>query len=149
MCECTERYHRCMTNTAVLGAGGVVFLGQRSDAQDQLKVLLLQYANGGWTFPKGHIEEGETTNITAVREVLEETGVHAQILAEIGHTAYTNNKGIARQIFWFAMQASDTNVALESIFDEGGFFALDQAYHLLSYEEDRQLLARALAAWSQ
>lgn len=36
--------------------------------------LLLRYSNGGhWGFPKGGIEQGETPEVTAERELIEET----------------------------------------------------------------------------
>ncbi len=42
-----------------------------------------------WLFPKGHIEAGETAEETAVREVLEETGVEAKPLARIGERQFS------------------------------------------------------------
>ena len=39
-------------------------------------ILLLQYPQGHWSFPKGHIEEGDSDHFaTARRELLEETGI--------------------------------------------------------------------------
>ena len=52
--------------------GAVVF--RRTDEGD-LVFLLLQYRNGHWGFPKGHVEQGETEEKTLRREVLEETGI--------------------------------------------------------------------------
>ena len=45
-------------------------------------------AAGEWVFPKGHIEPGETPADAAVREVREETGVHAEVVAPIGEARY-------------------------------------------------------------
>ncbi len=39
------------------------------------KYLLLHYPAGHWDFPKGHVEEGETMEETALRELREETGI--------------------------------------------------------------------------
>lgn len=52
-------------------AGAVVFrrLGQENE------YLLLHYESGHWDFPRGHIERGETEQITAAREIQEETGI--------------------------------------------------------------------------
>ena len=38
-------------------------------------VLLLQYPQGHWSFPKGHVEDGEDHHTTARRELKEETGI--------------------------------------------------------------------------
>ena len=57
-------------------AGGVV-------VKDN-KILLLRKYFGDWVLPKGKIEKEETTSITAVREVREETGVDAEVVKRIG-----------------------------------------------------------------
>src|SRR3546814_7503615 len=50
-------------------AGGIVF--RHNDAGD-IEILLIQDAKDRWTIPKGHIEEGETAQETALREIHEE-----------------------------------------------------------------------------
>ena len=41
-----------------------------------VEILLINHANGGhWSFPKGHVEDGETEVETATREIFEETGL--------------------------------------------------------------------------
>ena len=39
------------------------------------KILLVHHNAGHWDFPKGHIENGETEEQTAIREVKEETNI--------------------------------------------------------------------------
>lgn len=60
--------------------GGVVI---RSDGN----ILVVEPANHfsgvRWTFPKGGIDEGETTEECALREVMEESGWYTQILEKI------------------------------------------------------------------
>jgi len=107
-------------------------------------VLLVRYRSGAWAFPKGHVEAGETSEQTAVREVQEEGGVSAVILAKLPATRYTNDRGESREIDWFVMQTASTEPALEDTFGEGGFFPPEQAAQLLSYPEDRHLLSQAL-----
>lgn len=53
-------------------AGGVIF---RRNKQNKVEILLVQDAKNRWTIPKGHIEEGETAQQTAVREINEEVGL--------------------------------------------------------------------------
>lgn len=53
-------------------AGGVVF--RRNDG-GEVEFLLYQDARDRWTIPKGHIEPGETAQVTARREITEETGL--------------------------------------------------------------------------
>ena len=124
-------------STPIPGAGGVVF--------GPLGVLLVRYRSGAWAFPKGHVEPGETLEQTAVREVQEEGGVSASIMAALAPTHYTNDRLEVRQVHWYAMQTSSTRPVLEDTFAEGGFFAPEQAAQLLSYPEDRRLLLEAVA----
>lgn len=51
--------------------GGVIF--HRDN--DAISYLLLKYRNGHWGFPKGHVEKGEKSEETFLREVREETGL--------------------------------------------------------------------------
>lgn len=122
------------------GAGGVVF-----DARGQ--VLLVQYRDGSWTFPKGHYEAGETPQQTALREVEEEAGIRAEVLDWLPLTRYTNNKGQARQIDWFLLRAADTAVTLEDTFGAGGFIPVAEASERLSWAEDKTLLWHAETRW--
>ncbi|UQN06366.1 NUDIX hydrolase [Deinococcus sp. QL22] len=141
----TAAHDETLTSPSIVpGAGGVVFssLG---------RVLLVRYrGSGAWAFPKGHVEPGETLEQTAVREVQEETGVRASVVAPLQVTEYTNDRGEARQIHWFRMRVeADAAVLdgtlLEHTFAEGGFMQPEQALAQLSYPEDQQLLLAALA----
>ena len=122
----------------VLGAGGVVF-------NANFEVLLIQYPEsrgGGWSFPKGHIDPGETPEIAAIREVLEEGGVRAEIVDSLEQTRYVNPRGVSREIFWFAMRTSDLEVTPEPGF-QAGFYGPAEALKLLSHAENRALLESA------
>jgi diadenosine hexaphosphate hydrolase (ATP-forming) len=122
----------------VLGAGGVVF---NADGE----VLLIAYPEsrgGGWSFPKGHIDPGETPEVAAVREVHEEGGVDAEIVASLEPTRYVNLRGVAREIFWFAMRTSDLKVTPEPGF-QAGFYDPAEAMKLLTHAENRDLLESA------
>ena len=64
-------------------SGGIVFRLTR-DKKD-IEILLIQDSKERWTIPKGHIEPGETANITARREIEEETGLkNVSILGWLG-----------------------------------------------------------------
>ena len=47
----------------------------------KLLFLLLQKKNGSWDLPKGHVENGETLEETALREIYEETGIKPKIVS--------------------------------------------------------------------
>ena len=56
--------------------GGIIFYNGKQNT----KILLVKNTNGKyWSFPKGHIEQGETEKETAAREIKEETGLDVDI----------------------------------------------------------------------
>ena len=61
--------------------GAVVIHNERDEAGSlQRYVLMIKHTAGGhYSFPKGHVEVGETETMTAEREVLEETSVKIHI----------------------------------------------------------------------
>lgn len=86
----------------IVAAGGIV---KNEDGR-----ILLQYRRGKWDLPKGKLDEGESIEECAVREVEEETGLGDIQLGElVGITNhYYNEKGenIEKETHWFAMKVS-------------------------------------------
>jgi len=90
--------------TLLNASGGLVINNQK-------QVLMIKRW-GLWDFPKGKVEENEKTESGALREVREETGVKADILAKKPFLTYhiyqKQNQLILKQTFWYAMKtASD------------------------------------------
>lgn len=71
----------------VIDAGGIIY---RKDG-GKTWFLLTKSLYDKWSFPKGKVEEGETWQETAAREIQEETGIsEAEILGEVGEIKYTD-----------------------------------------------------------
>lgn len=126
----------------VTSSGGVVFLGK--------KVLLLRKINGDWVLPKGKIEEGETPDQTAVREVFEETGIHAEIVGFLGETTYqfknmwSNHEVIDKNVHWYVMTAR--SIKLKPLKEEGfvdaRFVDFYEITDYLRYEDELSIVRR-------
>lgn len=133
---------RTTSTAAVSGAGGVV-------VNREGKVLVLGHSDGAWVFPKGHVEEGETSQAAALREVAEEAGVLAEVLPGSASwtTRYRNPRGVPREITWFACVTDAKTVNLtERVFPRGGFYEPEQAFELLTHDSDKDLLQSVLEA---
>src|SRR6185437_15036650 len=74
-----------MTDTAVYAAGGVVW--RRVDGR-LLILVIHRTAYADVTLPKGKVDPGETLAETAVREILEETGIRVALGIPVGVSRY-------------------------------------------------------------
>ena len=87
----------------VEAAGGLV--------ENERGETLMIYCYRHWDLPKGHIDEGETADVCAVREVAEETGVEgAQVVRFLCNTYHTYNLYGAwelKRTSWFHLTAPD------------------------------------------
>ncbi len=99
-----------------------------------------------WSFPKGKLEEGETFELAALREVEEETGMACRLLRFIGHTEYVDRKGRPKAVAYWVMAARSGSFAPNAEVDELRWVTLDQASRLLTYPRDRELTAVLMAA---
>ena len=87
--------------TPVYKAGGII-LNKNNEV-----LLLYQIKHNDWTFPKGHIEEGEKPDAAALREVDEETGLSPIILKELPILNYTNRNNEYSETHMYLMQCED------------------------------------------
>lgn len=95
-----------------------------------------------WAFPKGKLEDGETWEQAAVREVEEETGLRCKAGEHVGSTHYPLREGI-KEVRYFAM-TTDGEARAQNEIDEVRWVTPDEARELLTYDDDRQLLANTL-----
>ena len=79
-------------------AGGIV--ARTVDGEREYLLVEARRSRGEWVLPKGHIEAGETPEETAVREVEEEAGVRAVVIARAGENEYSVDRKPVRVIFF-------------------------------------------------
>ena len=120
------------------------------------KILLLykNYKNKyeGWLLPKGTVEEGEEYNETALREVKEETGVSGSIIKYVGKSQYTFNTSgdtILKSVHWYLMMSDSyySKPQREEFFVDSGYYKYHEAYHLLKFANEKQILEKAYSEY--
>lgn len=99
-------------------------------------------SGGEWVLPKGHIEPGETPEAAAVREVEEEAGVRATVVAPAGEGEYAVDGQPVRTIF-FLMQYQGEASRQED--RARAWRRYEEALGLLRFEDTRRVLMQAHA----
>jgi len=101
-----------------------------------------------WSFPKGHLEAGETAEMAAVREVFEETGITAEVHAPIGDIAFwfmLDGKRIHKTVHHFLLIATGGELSdADREVDAVEWISLRDIHTRLSYGDERRLLPPAL-----
>ncbi|NBR93797.1 MAG: NUDIX hydrolase [Actinobacteria bacterium] len=100
-----------------------------------------------WSLPKGHIEEGESPEQAAIREVLEETGIKSSISRSLGVIDFwfmAEGKRIHKTVHHFLFaELSGTLVPQVSEVDDVKWFPLDDIVKTLAYPDERKLIQRS------
>jgi 8-oxo-dGTP pyrophosphatase MutT (NUDIX family) len=121
-------------------AGGVVV--RRDGPELRFLLVTARRQPGLWVFPKGHIETGETPEEAAVREVIEEAGVRATVVAPIGATEFRSARGQVRAQFYLMDFVSESSPGEDRRL---AWMTADEARRALIYEDARLLITRAAA----
>jgi 8-oxo-dGTP pyrophosphatase MutT (NUDIX family) len=133
--------------TREVSAGGVVY--RRGD--DGIEVVLASRRTRrgqlAWGLAKGGIERGETKEVAAIREVREETGMTAEIEADLGDTKYMyvwDDIRIRKTVHFFLMRHTGGNVEdRDDEMEEIRWFPLERAIKRAAYRGERDMLVKA------
>ena len=112
-------------------------------------ILLLQYPQGHWSFPKGHIEDDDDDHhSTALRELIEETGIKEIIIDENWNfrTEYTfkrKGKEIPKQVFWFLAETDELEVKLSHEHTNYLWLNFEDCEKQLTFSQEKILLQSA------
>ncbi len=110
-------------------------------------VLVGRAAEDFWVLPKGTPAPNETIEEVALREVREESGVTARIVAKLGSIHYWfSRRGVrySKEVFYFLMEATGGDVSLhDHEYDDARWFPLDDAPYRLAYENEAEIARRA------
>jgi 8-oxo-dGTP pyrophosphatase MutT (NUDIX family) len=121
-------------------AGGVV--ARIVDEERQYLIVEASRTRGLWVLPKGHIEPGETAEAAAVREVEEEAGVRAAIIAPAGESEYLAAGKPVRTIFFLMRYEAEASRTEER---GRAWHRYEDALSLLPFDNLRRVLIQAHA----
>ncbi|NLG54158.1 MAG: NUDIX hydrolase [Rhodococcus sp.] len=127
-------------------AGGIVVAGWGGPPEQLCAALIGRTDRRGrllWSLPKGHIEQGETAEQTAMREVKEETGIHGEVLAALGSIDYwfvTEGRRVHKTVHHYLMQFRGGELSDEDIeVTEVAWVPLNELGSRLAYADERKL----------
>lgn len=113
---------------------------------DEIRYLLIKNRHSiHWSFPKGHIEDGETEEETAIREVLEETGLHINIIPNFNSVSeYTIQGKIEKSVKIFLATTEDTTTKIqEEEIEDYIWLNYEDAIKKLRFDNDVRTIQKA------
>lgn len=127
-------------------AGGLVIDGIDGPQEEQTAALIGRIDRRGrmlWSLPKGHIEQGETAEQTAIREVAEETGIQGTVLAALGSIDYwfvTEGRRVHKTVHHYLLRFSGGELSDEDVeVAEVAWVPLHELPSRLAYADERRL----------
>jgi 8-oxo-dGTP pyrophosphatase MutT (NUDIX family) len=138
-----------MRTVREVSAGGVIYREQ----QGEIHIALI-HVRKRWGLPKGHIEEGERIEETAVREVREETGLLGKVDRKLGTISYTyrakSKDGeplrISKRVTFFLLRYLEGEVhGHDYEVDEARWFPIEKALEKFVFATERKMVRKALS----
>ena len=125
-------------------SGGIVF-------KDGKVLIIHSPSRNTYSFPKGTIDEGETNEQTALREVKEETGYNVRILRPLDDSTFEFDSGkgfiYRKTVSYFVMELADDKDPVPNLQHGEDFTSLwvpiKDAYSVLTFDDARELLKQA------
>lgn len=123
---------------------GAVIIQEQSGLR---RYLVLHSTQGHWTLCKGHVEGDETERETAVREIMEETGLTVEFIDGFRQViAYSPRPGCVKDVVFFLGRLSGGTLACQpEEVAEARFLPPAGALELLTHASDRDILQKAHA----
>jgi len=131
-----------MESEQLVSAGGIIFR-----VANGVPEVALIFSGGVWWLPKGLVEESESLEKAALREVKEETGFQGEIVGKIGENSYDftrEGRRYSKTVHLYLMRcvggSSDVH---DSEADAVRWFRISEAFQVLKYPNERKILAKA------
>ena len=122
--------------------GAVVFRKYHGN----IELLLIKHVVGGhWSFPKGHVEPGETEEQTALREIKEETGIDVELNTSFREVvSYSPKRDTTKDVIYFLGKAKTFQYTpQEEEIAQIKWVEINLAHSFLTYDNDKKLVNKA------
>ena len=125
--------------------GAVVFTA----ADGKRKYVVIRSVGGDYGFPKGHMEAGETEEMTALREIKEEVGISVTLLDGFRQEEWydlPNKPGVRKQVVYFLGKYQEqTLVCQEAEISGVQLLPYEEAVERLTFDQMKEVLKKAEA----
>lgn len=111
-----------------------------------LKILLIKHNVGHWSSPKGHIENNETEEETALREIKEETNLIVELDTNFRkQITYSPKEGVIKDVVFFVAKAKTKDIIKQDAeVEEIGWFSKTESLAQVTFKEDKKVLQDAI-----
>ena len=118
----------------------------RREGEKYFVLMIRHKAKGNRSFPKGHVEAGESEYATALREVMEETSSRIAIISDFRATVnYSPSPGVMKEaVYFLAFTTSPDIKPREGEIAEVEWVPLEQAEGCLAHENDKTVFRAAM-----
>ena len=125
---------------------GALVVRRDRETGEQYLLMIRHKAGGHRSFPKGHMEAGETEYMTAVREVFEETGVQIRIDSRFRETVhYSPRPGVTKEVVYFLTHTEQVNIKpREGEIAEVEWVPIAEVEASLTHENDKYVFRAAM-----
>ena len=137
-----------------VSSGGVAYRRRR----EGVDVALISVGEGErerWQLPKGLVEEGESPETTAVREVREEAGIDSHLVAPLESIEYwyvAASEGVRyhKRVYFYLLEYERGDVRdHDHEVNEARWVPIDEALQMLAFRNEREVVAKARALVTQ
>ena len=126
-----------------ISAGVVVYFKE----DHKVLYLTLHYQAGHWDFPKGHVEENEKLQQTALRETKEETNLevdlHPDFKKSLSYFYRREGLLVSKTVYFFLGQSQTKKVKLSSEHIGYKWLTYEEALDILTYDNAKEILKKA------
>lgn len=136
-----DQHARSTAGSGPVLAAGAVLWRPGPDGQPEIAVIHRPRYDD-WSLPKGKVDRGECEPVTAVREILEETGFRSRLGRRLATVRYPLNGSGEKKVTYWAARVIDGEFTPNREVDRIEWLPVGAAAKRLQYPQDRKVLRR-------